>query len=236
MTTIDHRAEAISLLAAAREDKNTTYEGHNPEADRLIAEAQVHATLARDEEQAARTADMRDALRLLRGREYDVRQAVSTHIAKALASRDPNRWKAGRELAQALDMADCNLDDAIDARLSDDGWDPRSAWKTPASATPTYAPADDPWAHRHDATHGSTARQRDPWGPAPDITDAIPENVRRIIAEQLADMFLTRDDAATTWARNLAYALKNEGVNLTGDIEKRITELTLGRDPSDPPF
>jgi hypothetical protein len=213
--SIDHRAEAINLLAASREDKNTTFEGHNPEADRLIAEAQVHATLARDEEQASRTADMRDALRLLRGREYDVRKLVSTHIAKALASREPNRWKAGLELAKALDMADCNMDEAIDARLSDDGWDPRSAYKTPAA----LVPADDPWPAK------------------PDITADIPEPVVRVVAGHLAEMLLgNQSEDVHQWARGLAFELKRVGADITPAIEKRIRELTLGRDPSEPPF
>lgn len=42
----EHYREAERLLAAARESKATTYEGDNPEADRDIAEAQAHATLA----------------------------------------------------------------------------------------------------------------------------------------------------------------------------------------------
>jgi len=219
--SIDHRAEALRLLDEARGDKNTTFEGHNPEADRTLAEAQVHATLARDEEQAARTADMRDALRLLRAREYDVRKLVSTHIAKALASRESNRWKAGLELAKALDMADCNMDDAIDARLSEDGWDPRSAYKTPAGLTPAG------WT-------GATA-ERDPWAPIPDITGQVPEPVRRVLSDLLAAALIGEGDSQNM-ARSIAFALKAEGADFTGDIEKRITELTLGRDPSDPPF
>lgn len=208
--SIDHRAEAESrLLMAWEEDRAPEDVAH------LVAEAQVHATLARDEEQAARTADMRDALRLLRGREYDVRKLVSTHIAKALASREPNRWKAGLELAKALDMADCNMDDAIDARLSDDGWDPRSAWKAVASAV----------------------RSDDPWAATPDITADIPETVRRVIAGHLAEALLGgQSEDVRQWARGIAFELKRVGADLTGDIEKRITELTLGRDPSDPPF
>lgn len=205
----DHRAEAERRLLMAWEEDST------PERNaHLVAEAQVHATLARDEEQAARTADLRDALRLLRGREHDVRKLVSTHIAKALASREPNRWKAGRELAQALDMADCNMDEAIDARLRDDGWDPRSAWEAVGSAVPAA----------------------DPWAATPDITAEVPERVRRVLADRLARALLTEGHDGQSVARTLTFALKNEGADLTGDIEKRITELTLGADPSDPPF
>lgn len=41
-----HYSEAERLLALARDSKETTFEGHNPEADRTIAEAHVHALLA----------------------------------------------------------------------------------------------------------------------------------------------------------------------------------------------
>lgn len=46
MTGPEHFREAEKLLALARDSKETTFEGHNPEADRTIAEAQVHAMLA----------------------------------------------------------------------------------------------------------------------------------------------------------------------------------------------
>ncbi|MFE9003165.1 hypothetical protein ACFYOY_13635 [Streptomyces sp. NPDC007875] len=233
--TTNHRAEAEKHLATA-----SRYLFKDP-ADTRVAEiaatiGQGHATLARDEEQPATTADTRDALTLLRRSQHATRKLVSTHIAQALASRNSDRWQAGVDLAKALHEAGASMDRLIDARLSDEGWDPRAAWKTPASATPTYASADDPWVHRNAATCDSTAPERNPWGPAPDVTDAIPENVRRIIAEQLADMLIARDDAITTWARNLAYALKNEGADLTDAIKARITHLTLGYDPAEPPF
>lgn len=218
----DHRDEAERLLGSLDTTMAAALEGTLPLGDQqhaavltgiLTNRALAHATLARNEEQAERTADLRDALRLLRGREYDVRKLVSAHIAKALASREPNRWKAGRELAQALDMADCNMDEAIDARLSDDGWDPRSAWKAVGSAVPAA----------------------DPRAAAPDITAEVPEPVRRVLADYLAAALLSKGDAQGV-GQTITFALKRVGADLTGDIEKRITELTLGADPSDPPF
>jgi hypothetical protein len=214
--TINHRAEAEQHLATAAR--------HLTElpADMRIAEVaasigQGHATLARNEEQAATTADMRDALAVLRKREYATRELVSAHIAQALASRERDRWGAGRDLAKALDEADCNMDELIDNWLTDDGWDARSAWKVPASATRTAAPADDPWA----AT--------------PDITAEVPGPVRRVLAEYLAAALLSKGDAQGV-GQTITFALKHAGADLTGDIEKRISELTLGHDPSDPPF
>ncbi|WUH94601.1 hypothetical protein OG900_33600 [Streptomyces sp. NBC_00433] len=210
---INHRAEAEKHLATAAHHNN-----ENP-PDMRIAEVsawigQGYAALARNEEQAASHADMRDALTLLRQREYAVRELVSTHIAQGLASRDTNRWKAAVDLAKALDEGDANMDDLIDARLTDDGWDARSAWKTPASATP----ADDPWA------------------PTPDISADIPAPVRRVIAGQLASMLLNGDNVSPQqWARNFATALKNEGADLDDAIKTRIHELTLGYS-DEPPF
>lgn len=159
--------------------------------------------------------DMREANILLRRRERVMRELIGTHIAKGLASRDGDRWGAAIELSKALDDAECNVDRVVDGWLEDNGWDPRSAYKSLAS----LAPSEDPWATK------------------PDITADIPEPVRRIVTERLANMLLDRQ---TDWypeqARRFAFALKAEGADLTPDIEKRITELTLGRDPSDPPF
>ena len=210
--SINHRAEAEKHLANAARHL-TEVPGDMRIAEVAAWIGQGHAALARDEEQTATTADLQDATRSLRRREYAMREAVSTHIAQALASRDADRWKAGRDLAQALDEADCNVDDLIDARLTDDGWDARSAWKTPASAV----------------------RRDDPWAPTPDITAEVPEPVRRVLAEYLAAALLSKGDAQGV-AQTITFALKHAGADLTGDIEKRITDLTLGRDPSDPPF
>ncbi len=207
--SIDHRAEAERrLLMAWEEDRAPEDVVH------LVAEAQVHATLARGEAQDATTADLRDALHSLRRRYNDTRNLVATHIAQGLASREKDRWKAAIDLSKALDEAYCNVDDLVDARLSDEGWDPRSAYKTPAS----LVPADDPWAS------------------TPDITADIPERVRRVIAGHLAEMLLDRDENAQRWARGIAYELKREGADLTDAIKKRVHDLTLGPDPSEPPF
>lgn len=211
--SIDHRAEALRLIEGVMNDPEFPSLGEGGEG--VIATAQVHATLARDEEQAATIADLKNTIAWLRRRERVTRSLVSAHIAEALASREADRWKAGIQLVKALDEADCNLDDLVDARLEDDGWDPRSAYKTPAS----LVPADDPWA----AT--------------PDITGDIPERVRRVIAGHLAEMLL--DPAAgevQKWARGIHQELKHVGADLSKDIERRIRDLTLGPDPSEPPF
>lgn len=214
--SIDHRAEAEKRLLMAWEEDST------PERNaHLVAEAQVHATLARNENQAASAADLKEALHSLRRRFNDTRSLVAVHIAEGLASRDKDRWKAAIELTKALDEAHCNLDDLVDARLEDDGWDPRSAYKTPASLTP--------------AAGWSGAPQRDPWAKAPDITAQVPEPVRRVLSDLLAAALLSEGDAQNM-ARSIAFSLKAEGADFTSDIEKRITELTLGRDPSEPPF
>ena len=212
--TINHRAEAEKHLDTAARHL-TEHPGDMRIAEVAAAIGQGHAALARDEERAATTADLRDANTLLRRREYATREAVATHIAKALASREPDRWKAGIDLAKALDEADCNLDQLIDARLSDDGWDPRSAWKAVSSAV----------------------RSEDPWAPTPDITASIPEPVRRVIAGHLAEALLDgRDSDVQKWARGIAYELKNIGADLTDEIKQQITDMTLGGDPTDPPF
>ncbi|MFJ2630913.1 hypothetical protein ACIO6U_02975 [Streptomyces sp. NPDC087422] len=214
--TTDHRAEAEKHLATAARHNN-----ENP-PDMRIAEVsaligQGYAALAHNDEQAASHADMRDALALLRRREYAMRELVSTHISKALTSRDAHRWGAARSLAQALDEADANMDDLIETRLSDDGWDSRSAWKTPASAEPS----------------------NDPWAPTPDVTADVPEPVRRIIAGHVAEMLLDDgkgEGSVHTWARGIAFELKRVGVGVDDSIRKRITDLTFGPVPNEPPF
>jgi hypothetical protein len=210
--SINHRAEAEKHLANAARHLTEV------PADMRIAEVsawigQGHAALVRNEEQAVRTADLREALYSLRCRLNDTRTLVAAHIADGLASREKDRWQAAIDLSKALDEAHCNVDDLVDDRLEEAGWDPRSAYQAPASAV----------------------RQADPWAPTPDVTAEVPEPVRLVLADRLARALLG-DGSGQSVARTIAFALKNEGADLTGDIEKRITELTLGPDPSDPPF
>lgn len=210
----NHRAEALRLIGESHSVLRPNDEGHC-EADRVLAEAQVHATLARDEEQAATTADLKEALQSLRRRHNDTRNLVATHIAKGLASREKHRWQAARDLAQALDEAHNNVDDLVDARLSDDGYDTKTPWNHPAPVI----------------------RRDDPWAATPDITADVPEPVVRVIAGHVAEMLLgNQSEDVHQWARGVAFELKRAGADLTPAIEKRIRELTLGRDPSEPPF
>ncbi|MCX4450631.1 hypothetical protein [Streptomyces sp. NBC_01789] len=181
---------------------------------------QTELETLRDEvkEQAATAAGLRDIIRDLRKRNDQMRALVAEHIAKALASRDHDRWHAADALAKAFDEARCNVDGAINRSLTEEGWDPRSAWKDLASC-------------------GARCGTRDPWEPATNANANVPEPVRRVLAGRLADMLLDpRLDETRAWARGMTFALKEEGLDLTDVIRKRITDITLGPDPSDPPF
>lgn len=211
--TINHRTEAERIVHGVLNDPE--YPNFEEGGEKLILAGLVHAVLARDEEQTASYADLREANRALRSRDYAIREAVSAHIAAALTSKNPERWKAGRDLAQALDKADANIDKAIDSFVSDAGYDPKTVWNEA----------------------GAAELRDDPWTPKPDITAEVPEAVQRVLAGHVAEMLLApQTDDVHQWARGIAFELKRVGVDLTGDIEKRITDLTLGRDPSDPPF
>ncbi|MEU1088891.1 hypothetical protein ABZ401_19005 [Streptomyces sp. NPDC005892] len=216
--TINHRAEAKKHLDTAARHCN-----ENP-PDMRIAEVsawigQGYATLARGSETASTATDVREALQSLRRRFADTQSLVAAHIAEGLASGEANRWKAAVELRSALDEAFCNVDDLVDTQLADEGVDPQSACKAPAYR----APSNTEWS--------------DPWAPDPDTTAQIPEPIRRILAGHLAEMLLDpRTDHVPKWARGITFELKREGVDLGDEIKKRITDLTLGADPSDPPF
>jgi len=203
----DHRAEAEALLAqAARE---SILPDGNP--THALAAAQVHATLANN----TVNDDLRSANDRLRVQLHSTRRWVSGHIAHALVSGDQGRWLAARELAQGLDSADANIDDLVDEHIADDGHDSKAVWNDPYAVTPA----------------------EDPWAADPTVAPKVPDIVRTVIAARFAEMLLApATDDVHRWARNIAFELKSEGVDITPDIEKRITDLTLGRDPSEPPF
>ncbi|MCW7941619.1 hypothetical protein AAW14_06105 [Streptomyces hygroscopicus] len=208
--SIDHRAEAEKHLATA--DRHLT----ENKQDMRIAEVsawigQGHAALAAN----TVNEDLREANEELRTRLHSTRRWVAGHIAHALVCSDRVRRREAIDLAKGLDSADANIDDLVDEHLSDDGYDPKAIWKGPYIA----APAADAWAAK------------------PDTTGEVPDIFRQIIVARLAEMLLAPgSDEVRQWARNITFELKSEGVDLTGDIEKRITDLALGPDPSEPPF
>jgi CO/xanthine dehydrogenase Mo-binding subunit len=210
----NHRAEAEMHLAnAARHLTEDVRDMRIAEVSAWIG--QGHAALAANTvNDDLRTAndDLRTANDELRIRLHSMRRWVSGHIAHGLASNNHARWKAARDLAQGLDSADVNIDELVDEHLADDGYD-KTAWDGPSS----------------------TARARDPWAATSDITAEVPGPVRRVLADYLAAALLSKGDAQGV-GQTITFALKHAGADLTGDIEKRISELTLGRDPSDPPF
>lgn len=233
--SINHRAEALRLTEEPHGILRPNDEGPC-EADRLLAEAQVHATLARDEEQAATTADLREALHSLRRRYNDTRTLVAAHIAEGLASREKDRWKAAIELTKALDEAHNNVDDLVDARLSDDGWDPRSAYKTPAGGsgwlgTVEAAPEPDPWASAPQPTDEGAITG--PWGPGVTRHQAAMNVVTLHLAEALLD---SKSEEVRAWARGLAHELKRERIDLLDEIGRHMQRMAFGGPTNEVPF
>ena len=86
---------------------------------------------------------------------------------------------------------------------------------------------DDPW------TRAEKAAAREPWGPGVTRDQAMANVVTLHLAEALLD---GRDSDVQKWARGIAYELKNIGADLTNEIKQQITDMTLGGDPTDPPF
>ncbi|WP_329131449.1 hypothetical protein OG552_10235 [Streptomyces sp. NBC_01476] len=75
----------------------------------------------------------------------------------------------------------------------------------------------------------------DPWAADPAVQKI--QNFYRIASAHLAYMLLDPDDLGSKeWARRLTFALQNEGIDLTDAIRSRISDTTLGRNPSEPPF
>jgi hypothetical protein len=142
---IDHRAEAERRLLMAWEEDST------PERNaHLVAEAQVHATLAAGQTTAADTASYRHTI-------HTLRFALIRHVAEGLAlSEGDEAHQHARGLAQYLDGVDLNIDREVDAYIEDIGWgDPRDAWLSPTARKDKWAkeplpwgPDADPWADK----------------------------------------------------------------------------------------
>lgn len=199
--TTDHRAEAVERLRASDYQRQ---EGDFKGARLETAAALVHATLARGEEHAASTADLRDANTLLRRRDHNVRNLIAAHIVEGITSNVTSRSRAAMRLARDLNEADANVDDLLNEQL------PTAEWP----------------AH--------LAQEGDPW--ANPLVKKI-DTFSRVVAGHLADALLNRAQAgAEEWARRLTYALEAEGIDLTDVIKARISDATLGRNPSEPPF
>ncbi|MFI7329293.1 hypothetical protein ACIBQ3_32240 [Streptomyces rubiginosohelvolus] len=142
-----------------------------------------------------------------------IRGAVARHIANGLVSTIHIRAKAARDLATELDANGANVDDLVEQHLINDG----------------YSTAE--------ASTARAAKDPDPWAPKPSITEYIPEPVRRVLADRLAHMLLGPAGGALQGeARELTFALKAEGFDLSDPIKQHITDLTLGPDPADVPF
>jgi hypothetical protein len=143
----------------------------------------------------------------------DMRELLAAHIAAALTSSNRSRWKAGRDLAKALDATGANVDREIDQHLNAASHNPKEAWAAPGSSAV------------------------DPWMPLPDVTDDVPEVVRSILAAYVADMLLNPgQDDVRQWGRNLAHALRSGGADITPDIRERILTATIDAPPADVPF
>lgn len=75
----------------------------------------------------------------------------------------------------------------------------------------------------------------DPWAPNPLLNKL--DTFRRIVTEHVVRALLDTDGTSgSERARHLTFALQDEGIDLTDAIRDRINDLTLGRNPSDPPF
>lgn len=72
----------------------------------------------------------------------------------------------------------------------------------------------------------------DPWTETP----APAERITSVLVAHICHLLLDQEARGDHAVRDLTWALKREGVDLSGAVQQRITDLTLGRDPSDPPF
>ncbi|WP_405699147.1 hypothetical protein OG209_05470 [Streptomyces sp. NBC_01383] len=142
-----------------------------------------------------------------------IRFAVARHIANGLVSSIHIRVKAARNLATEMDANGANVDALVEQQLIRDGY---------------TAP---------EARTARSAESPDPWAPKPSITEYIPEPVRHVLADRLAHMLLgPAGGELQLQARELTFALKAEGFDLSEPIKQHITDSTLGHDPADVPF
>ncbi|MEU1433978.1 hypothetical protein ABZ438_07755 [Streptomyces sp. NPDC005786] len=142
-----------------------------------------------------------------------IRGAVARHIANGLVSTIHIRARAARDLATELDANGANVDNLVEQHLINDGYSTTEARTARAAESP------------------------DPWAPKPSITEYIPEPVRHVLADRLAHMLLDpAGGALQVQARELTFALKAEGFDLSEPIKQHITDLTLGPDLADVPF
>lgn len=134
MKPINHRREANRLLSDASFLSGPT--GHPVtrdgrlfapgEREALIAQAQVHATLAAGDTTAADVSAYRAALTVYRS-------LIVAHIANGLALGNDDEHRRSRTLAAALGEAGLNVDDDVTQYLRDDEYyAPSKAWRPPS--------------------------------------------------------------------------------------------------------
>lgn len=149
-----------------------------------------------------------------------LRSMVAEYLAGALAHGDDGEHRRVARLARGLDEAGLNLNDLIDAFVTQ-VWDmePERAWKSPASRyePASGAPHDCPWA-----TTGE--------GWAKSVT--IPEPVRRVLVNNLVAMRLDqKTDEVRVRAVVLAGELAAAGADLYAAVDERAHELKPGTPP-----
>ncbi|MEU9611821.1 phiSA1p31-related protein [Streptomyces sp. NPDC048209] len=131
--TINHRAEAEKHLSQGSyvQSPEKAHPIDPVGTDFHFRMAQIHATLARDEEQAATLADLRDANTKLRNDLANMRRIIVDHVADNLGRQDLWSWQSARDLTKELDTWGMNVDQAVDERLEERHIDPKQAWIGP---------------------------------------------------------------------------------------------------------
>ncbi|MFD4378011.1 hypothetical protein [Streptomyces bacillaris] len=93
--TVNHRAEAEKHLSKGSfvTGPDTAHPADSVATDYHLRMAQVHATLARDEDAAATLADLRDANTKLRNDLANMRRIIVDHVADNLGRQDLWSWR-----------------------------------------------------------------------------------------------------------------------------------------------